>query len=104
MPGAYLPKGHPDEYKDIDLREPVPDMGLTEICPECNGHGKRNLTIDAYGPGKHFQQSCWCMGHGYRRPGECLHKRTKHVAIIGNCLNRYRCLDCGRLVEIDSSD
>lgn len=34
---------------------------------------------------------------------ECSHLRTEHVATTGNCLNRYKCLDCGAIFDIDSS-
>lgn len=80
---------------------------LTVLCPKCKGHGGWNLTLNAYGPGKHFQAHCsQCNGWGYVRPGrdaECIHE-DKHLRNTGNCLNVYGCVKCGREVEIDSSD
>lgn len=34
----------------------------------------------------------------------CHHARTQHLRTTGNCLNEYKCLDCGKVYEIDSSD
>jgi len=101
---GYLPDGHPDLFKDMPLKNPNPKIGLTELCPDCKGHGYRNLRLDAYGKGKHFQQLCWCHGWGYLAPGKCVHKHSKHVAVRGRCYNEYECLDCGKHYFIDSSD
>ena len=34
---------------------------------------------------------------------KCCHPKPIHVANVGNCLNRYRCPDCGAVYEVDSS-
>ncbi len=46
-------------FKDIELKD-QPDWlaDHTVPCPKCKGHGYWNLTLDAYGPGKHFQSLC----------------------------------------------
>lgn len=123
MAKAYLPRDHPDVYLDCPIKERTlygsyvgrpgamkyvrPDPEDLVECPVCNGHGKGNLELNAYGPGRHFQWSCsQCTGWGWVLKGSpdalCVHVDGPRVN-VGNCLNNYTCTKCGRVKQIDSS-
>jgi len=104
----YMGPDHPDAYKDI---EPLPRKARdwTKFkCPACKGRGRRNLELDAYGPGLHFQMTCsQCVGWGWVRSekdSQCVHDFDHSKPVnIGPCYNQYTCEKCGKKVNIDSS-
>ena len=65
---TYLPDA--TDFTDIPL---LPDPVVTYPakaghvpCQVCHGHGKWNLHLNAYGPGRHFQGMCGqCWGWGW---------------------------------------
>jgi len=85
------------------------------LCPVCKGYGGWNLTLNAYGPGKHFRASCsQCNGWGWvtEEDRDCIHEveelsmaqcREIKVMHFGNCYHVYRCLKCGQISAVDSS-
>jgi len=78
-------------------------------CPLCHGHGRWNLLLNEYGPGKHFQQACQCNGWGWVEAGSpdatCIHD-MKEIAPDQpwRCWHTYKCQKCGHTVSHDSSD
>ena len=102
----YMEHTHLDAFRDIEPMEASPKQGRTIECPKCHTHGKWNLKLNSYGPGKHFQQHCTqCDGWGWVRTGldaTCLHD-WQYVEKLGNCLHLYRCSKCNKEWEVDSS-
>lgn len=75
-------------------------------CANCRGHGKWNLELNAYGPGKHFRASCNnCTGWGYvpATQGDHVHQWDRGET-VGRCLTRYTCAGCKKVRDVDSSD
>ena len=112
----YMDHTHPDAFLDWPKRSP--EYGATKECPRCKGHGGWNLLLNAYNMHgmedtaenrhkfAHFRQMCGhCYGWGYVAPEEdCPGHDWKHVATIGRCLNRYECIHCQQISDVDSSD
>lgn len=98
------------------LERPSKDHNMPYQCPKCKGHGRWNLRLDAYGPGKHFQAHCGqCNGWGWvsEEDRDCVHKyeeisqaecREKGIMHWGRCWHAYQCGKCGRVTGRDSSD
>lgn len=97
-------------FKDISVKE-MPHAYIIQspvLCPQCKGHGRWNLTLDAYGKGQHFQASCaQCWGWGWVEKGTthetCIHDFSDQRS-VGRCLHEWKCVKCGYSVEVDSSD
>ena len=79
-------------------------------CPLCHGHGNWNLTLNAYGPGQHFQAFCrQCWGWGWVEKDSpsvtCIHK---FVEIAPDqpfrCWHTIRCTECGEKRSYSSDD
>lgn len=84
------------------------DKATHVLCPKCQGHGKWNLTVNAYGPGRHFQGSCGqCWGWGWVSGADatCLHT---FVAIAPDqpfrCWHTIQCTACGTKRSYSSDD
>ena len=79
-------------------------------CPKCHGHGKWNLTLNAYGPGKHFQQACGqCWSWGFVKPDSldatCMHDFHEIKPIERfRCSHTIECKKCGRQISYSSDD
>lgn len=87
-------------------KKPAHSKELKHKCPACKGHGYWNLTIDAYGPGKHFNSMCRrCNGWGWLSKADfkCEHKWGP-AKNLGRCYNEYTCEKCGIKNCVDSSD
>lgn len=87
-----------------------PDKAGHVPCPKCHGYGGWNLTLNAYGPGKHFQASCsQCWGWGWVKAGTsdvtCLHS-FKEIAPDQpfRCWHTIRCEACGETRSYSSDD
>ena len=99
-----LVKVRPDLRTD-GARKP----GTFVLCPVCKGYGGWNLTLNAYGAGRHFQAFCrQCWGWGWVEPGTdatCVHT---FVEIAPDqpwrCWHTIRCTTCGETRSYDSSD
>lgn len=112
----YLDYTSPNAFNDISKRTPQ-NSNVVE-CPVCHGFGMWNLRLDAYGPGKHFQCSCFqCNGWGYvernSKDASCIHEyreltqqesRDKGITHFGRCYHVYECKKCGNYTATDSSD
>lgn len=107
----YLKPGDPGAFDGLTKQEPAPAQrmmggGAVVECAQCRGHGKWNLKLDAYGPGKHFRASCNnCTGWGYvsAKQGNHIHEWDRGET-VGNCLTRYTCAGCKEVWDVDSSD
>lgn len=103
---TFLPDA--TNFQDIPVMpNPKPDYVL---CPKCHGHGKWNLTVDAYGPGKHFQGACsQCWSWGWVAPDStdttCLHT-FKEIAPDQpfRCWHTVQCTQCGTKRSYSSDD
>jgi hypothetical protein len=114
----FLDYNHPDAFVDFPVKEPYNDLKV--LCPRCKGHGGWNLRLNAYNlhdhPDtpenrhrySHFRASCnHCDGWGYvseETAAKCQGHEWKFVQNLGRCYNRYRCIHCGQLNNVDSSD
>jgi len=108
---------HADAFVDYPLREPSPQYGLTKMCPKCQGHGGWNLALNQYRMHNypdtpenrhryaHFTCLCGnCTGWGYVHESQtCVHD-WEYSRNVGRCLNEYKCIHCGKLNQVDSSD
>lgn len=100
-------RNDPRRYLDIPKRQPPTKEypSYTQECPECDGHGHYNITVHAYGQGKHFQGMCGaCWSWGYIAPGTCAHSWDGPSRNIGRCLHEWSCSKCGTTRIVDSSD
>jgi hypothetical protein len=84
--------------------------GPMVACAKCQGHGKWNLTVNAYGPGKHFQGGCGqCWGWGWVKADSvdatCLHT-FKAIAPDQpfRCWHTVACTQCGHKRSYSSDD
>ena len=102
----YLEPSDENAFLDFVKKEKRPDLNLYFECPRCKGYGGWNLTINAYGEGKHFRCSCnHCNGWGYVDIDSVDHIHDwQFVCNLGRCYNRYKCSICDREWDIDSSD
>ena len=108
-----------EKFKDYLAYLKKPDAEI-HVCPVCHGHGAWNLTLNAYGPGVHFQASCnQCSGWGYVTEEDlCIHafvelaraeieRRNAQGAKLlnfGRCWHVYECQKCGQIRYLDTSD
>lgn len=104
-PHPYLTPEHKDAFRGLPVLEP--NSTRTVLCPKCKGHGGWHLSLNAYGPGEHFDAVCsQCDGFGWVEPGPdatCIHEWEEKA--IGRCRQRWTCKKgCGVSREIDSSD
>jgi hypothetical protein len=75
------------------------------VCPKCQAHGGWNLTVDAYGPGKHFRCVCpVCYGTGYTKSATPCEHDWQFSRNLGRCYNEYICRKCNAVDKVDSSD
>ena len=100
------------DFTDIPIMEQLKPF----LCPKCKGHGLYNITLNAYGPKKHFQGCCsQCNGWGWveKENAECIHAwqemssgecKTQGILHYGKCWHQYKCSKCGTLTSTDSSD
>ena len=114
MSDKYLEPTDPGAFDDFP---PVSIPKGLVICPKCQGHGGWNLRLNAYSlhgyPDtrenrhrySHFRASCSsCWGYGYLQPGQtCVHE-WDYYRTIGRCLHEWKCVKCGAIREVDSSD
>lgn len=101
---CYLAPGEPGSFDGLKKQE-VPD-GLVawRECSRCQGYGRYNMVLDAYGPQRHFCAICnVCFGIGYL-PGTCVHEWATETQGTRPTLRLWRCLKCDAVREIDSSD
>lgn len=115
----YLKPTDPGAFDGLEKRLPEPaakmlgayskprvdNVNVVE-CAQCRGHGKWNLKLDAYGPGKHSRAHCNnCNGWGYvpEAQGSHVHEWGRGET-IGRCMTRYTCAGCGQVNDVDSSD
>lgn len=94
----------------------VPESEIKYPCPVCRCHGGWNLRLNAYGPGKHFQASCFqCSGWGWvtEKDRGCVHEFSelsqkecaeRGIQHFGRCWHVYECSRCKRISAADSSD
>lgn len=101
-----------------DLRFPGSKPGPWVHCPKCLGHGRWNLTLDAYGPKpgdssgqrQHFQASCGqCWGWGWVEAGSldatCLHQFSEVTPDQPfRCSHTIRCAQCDQRRSYSSDD
>ena len=117
---TYLTPDHADAFKDLEKLAPEPagkmlgqyvakprcdSVPVTE-CGKCKGHGKWNLELDAYGPGRNFRASCNnCTGWGYVEASQGSHVHDWDAGVALSMHNtRYTCTTCGQTRDVDSSD
>lgn len=112
----YLDSTSPDAFVDWVKRSPW--LFLSKECPVCKGYGGWNLQLNAYSlhdkPDtpenrhlySHFRCVCsTCYGHGYvREDMTCTGHEWQFVQNLGRCYNQYKCVKCGQLDNVDSSD
>lgn len=98
-----------ENFQDCPLLEQnfkyMPDC--TFPCPVCKRHGKWNLTVDAYGKGKHFQAHCTqCNGWGWvnKADFDCAPHDFEELPSGKMCWHNYKCKKCGQERGVDSSD
>jgi len=115
MSSEYLKAGEDFTDMEVKMRPDLRFRDMTdkeyEHCPKCKGHGGWNLTVDAYGKGKHFEAFCGaCWGYGWIEKGSCAHewngKVTEHDRKgihLFNCQHIEKCSKCGKVIVIDSS-
>lgn len=101
----FLFDGLPVKNKPTDGYPAKPER--LALCPACKGHGGWNLTLNAYGQGKHFQCHCSnCLGYGYVIAGSkdetCIHEWEERS--LGRCLHEWTCKKCGQKRVVDTSD
>ena len=109
---TFLPDA--TDFTGLTVRpDPVtlfPDKTGFVLCPKCHGHGRWNLTLNAYGDGKHFQASCGqCWGWGWvdgaSPDATCLHD---FVGIAPDqpwrSWHTIRCTLCGKTRSYSSDD
>lgn len=114
---AHIPTTVEETYRDIPVREKpkyYPDW--TQMCPTCEGHGNFNITLDAYGAGRHFRGCCSnCNGWGWIKPCDHVHewveissKKSAELGIKhwGVFCHVYLCkhASCKEVRVTDSSD
>lgn len=115
----YLEPTDPNAFLDFPLQESPPTWAPDYVpCPKCFQHGGWNLEINAYPlrnmentpenrhKYSHFRAHCGqCNGYGWtsQENAKCLHEMVHHRN-TGRCLNEYKCIKCGKIEEIDSSD
>ena len=112
----FMDHMHPDAFVDFSVRSP--EYGMTKMCPRCQGHGGWNLKLNAYRLPEgyednsynrnryvHFHTLCGnCNGYGYVHESQtCVHD-WEYSRGVGKCLTEYKCVHCGQLQVIDSSD
>lgn len=99
-------------------REFALSIGYTQSCPVCQGHGGWNLRLHAYSlhhhPDtpenrhrySHFRSVCGhCNGLGSVHPSvTCQGHEWRWVKNLGRCYNRYECIHCAAVSDVDSSD
>ena len=105
------------EMEKKDKAEYEKHHGEGVECPKCHGYGGWRLRLNAYGPGVHFNASCFqCNGWGYvNKHGEdayCVHEYKEisqteccelGIQHFGMCWHVTRCVKCGRVTSYDSS-
>ena len=116
----YLTPDAADAFKDMEKLTPEPagkmlgqyvarprcDSVPVVECGKCKGFGGWNLTLDAYGPGRHFRASCHnCTGWGYVEASQGSHVHEwDNGEYISRCNTLYTCKACGTKRAVDSSD
>jgi hypothetical protein len=114
MTTQFLPDA--TDFTDIATTE-RPDLRFASLagrewvtCPKCAGHGKWNLTRDAYGAGRHFQAHCGqCNGYGWVEAGTvdatCLHDwHPTTPSQPFRCWHTDLCSRCGATHSYSSDD
>lgn len=118
----YLEPNDEHAFDDMEVRADnkmaMENDGRTVVaCPQCQGYGGWHLRLNAYGPGKHFNASCFqCAGWGWVDAGSkdatCVHrfKEMSHdecvaakVQHFGSCWHVVKCEKCGDIRSYDSS-
>lgn len=100
----FLESTDPGAFQDWVKNKP--SLVYTKECPVCQGYGGWNLTVNAYGPGRHFKCVCsTCNGYGYVHPDmKCTGHVWTFVENLGRCYNRYKCTKCDIFQDVDSTD
>lgn len=119
MAERYLKVGDPGCFQDMEIKSQPTEYhkDWTVHCPKCQGYGGWNLTLNAYGSGKHFQAGCdQCVGWGWVHPdnAKCVHDYRKElsqdeckkrgISHFGMCWHVVECTKCGKISAYDSSD
>jgi hypothetical protein len=97
---------HATNFQDIEKQpKPGASLKLDMVCPRCQGYGKWNRELNAYGKGKHFQCGCdQCNGWGWvgEKDSKCLHEWK--IGTTGRMFESlYTCTKCGVERIYDSS-
>jgi hypothetical protein len=114
----YLSPTDTGAFDDWVRREPESAYGMSKECPVCRGYGGWNLALNAYPLHdyadtpenrhrySHFRACCsHCNGWGYVHDSEmCSGHEWKFDRNLGRCYNRYRCIRCDKVSDVDSSD
>lgn len=118
-PPRYLNPGDMGSFRGFRLLDPKQSYLKNPVtCPLCRGFGGWNLKLNAYGDNKHFKAHCiQCNGYGYVESGSksesCIHsykeltaKECSEIGIshYGNCYHVNKCVTCGDIRAVDSSD
>ena len=110
MTTTYLPDASNFDGIPVMDMSKYPEKNKFVPCPKCQGHGKWNLKLNAYGPGKHFQGACGqCWSWGFVAPGSldetCLHT-FKAIAPRDRfrCSHTIECTTCKRQISYSSDD
>jgi len=113
----YLSPEHPDAFLDYPEPKTVPEN--YKQCPVCSGHGGWNLRTHSYPlPPQyestaenrhryaHFRCICsHCHGWGHVHNTEmCEGHEWAFEKNLGRCYNQYKCIHCGKIHNVDSSD
>lgn len=116
LPVRYLPDA--TDFTDL-VQFPHGRKPGSAVCPACKGYGGWNLRRDAYGPGQHFQASCFqCRGHGWvdfdSLSAVCVHSFGEvaresqewdvDIPSYDACWHAVQCKKCGFITTFDSSD
>ena len=109
MKDGYLEPTDEGAFLDFVKREKLSYYPYE--CPKCKGHGGWNLKINCYplhGRSRefgHFRCVCHvCNGSGYTPTENPCDHDWKFEQNLGRCYNRYRCLNCNNIMDVDSSD
>lgn len=103
VPTKYLEPTDSDAFRGMRLKTRPDHFTVVGWCPLCQGYGGWHLQLAI--TGRHLNSHCpQCNGWGWvnQQDFDCIHK-MKHTRNLGNCYNEYKCSECGKTENIDSS-